>query len=113
MAEFEFLITHQDVGSVIPIENGFLQSFEMTKPPTTRFETPAPKVDGGGWASGYFSLKGERNRGNILSLDLTNPLRRAIALNFNYSGQLVISAVPHGTTWRVIVSDTKIIRKAA
>ena len=112
MAEFEYVLTSADVGSVLPVANGYLQSVEMTKGPA-RYENVVPTVDGLRWASGMFSIRGEGNLSDLICLDHSNAHKQFTNLNFGYRGGLRVRSVPAGSVWTVVVSDQPIVRKAA
>lgn len=79
MTETTFVVDHSMVGQTLDPADGFIQSIEWVGPaPPSRFDVPAMKPDGSGWANGYLTLRGEGDHGDLISFSLSNPVRRAV-----------------------------------
>ena len=107
-----FTINGGTVGQVLPVVDGYLQAFNMTKAPWV-YDAPVFKPNGAGWQNGYFSLVGERDRAILVQFELSNPMRNAASLNIGYHGGLLVACVPRGSEWTVTVSDVPAPLKAA
>jgi hypothetical protein len=107
-----FTIDGGTVGQVLPVVDGYLQAFNMTKAPWV-YDAPVFKPNGAGWQNGYFSLVGERDRAILVQFELSNPMRNAVRLNIGYHGGLLVACVPRDSEWEVTVSDVPAARKAA
>ena len=119
MATFDYTLTDQDVGRVLPIADGYLVALSMTTPPLVHEVLdydPATQQ----FTSGYFTLKGEGDLRNLINVQpattagafswIGNVAHMAINSSIQYRGELVIVGVPRGSTWRLTVSDVENVR---
>lgn len=112
MAETTFTITTANIGEVLPVVNGFLRKCVMTRSPS-RYDAATMGPDGT-WVSGYFCLHDDSKcLGDFFSIDQNNPCIAAFhSIDIAYRGGLLVRAVPVGSEWEVVLSDTA-IRQAA
>jgi hypothetical protein len=116
MAETTFTITSADVGTVLPVANGWITTLSMTTPPT-RYDNAVFKSDRSAWASGYFSVCGENDYEhlirNLICIEQNNPCKRFIGLSIGYEGGLLVRSVPFGSQWEIVLSDQPVKKEAA
>jgi hypothetical protein len=110
MAQTEHILTDADIGAVLDPPNGFLQSVQMTQPPS-RYDSPTLSADRSVWACGVFSIRGEGNFADMINIDAGNAFKRFTNLGFAYKGGLVIRSIPHGSIWEIVTSDTPVIAR--
>jgi hypothetical protein len=99
------------VGAALPIVDGYLVNLRMTAPPRP-YETPEGHL--GVWKRGYMQLKGSLDYKDLYCCCPSQSQGYAVLNNsLPFRGQLVVVAVPRGSTWSLTLSDVPNVRKAA
>jgi hypothetical protein len=112
MAMTEYTLTDANVGDVLPITDGFLVSLSMTQ--SGGFDG-SPRFDEGKliWVSGYFVLRGSLDIRDLICLSPQSgggggPDGVMVANHgLGYRGDLLVVAVPRGSTWSLTISDVE------
>jgi hypothetical protein len=108
----EYTLTDASVGDVLPITDGLLVSLSMTQ--SGGFDG-SPRFDEGKliWVSGYFVLRGSLDIRDLICLSPQSgggggPDGVMVANHsLGYRGELLVVAVPRGSTWSLTISDVE------
>ena len=108
----EYTLTDASVGDVLSITDGLLVSLSMTQ--SGGFDG-SPRFDEGKliWVSGYFVLRGSLDIRDLICLSPQSgggggPDGVMVANHgLGYRGDLLVVAVPRGSTWSLTISDVE------
>jgi hypothetical protein len=113
----DYVIDDTMVGSALPVPDGFLVGLRQTQN-QSRYEVPFWDNGRGVWRSGYFVLKGDRDHQAVFSAcpgqgGTVDPAKTWVAnRSIKYHGNLIVVAVPAGSTWALTLSDIPNTREA-
>jgi hypothetical protein len=112
MALFQYTLTDQDIGTVLPVENGFLVNLSQSAPSTDR-DDPQYSISLGRYLTGYLQLRGSRDPQAIYCnrsgqwTPLWSGDNRVLVTDqsLGFNGRLVVQCVPRGASYALTLSD--------
>jgi hypothetical protein len=114
MATFDFTLTDADIGTVLPVPNGFLVSLIKTQaPPPGAGELPQWDAGRMRWKAGRFALKASGDHRCLVSIALTDTIPGKVwaqNASIGYTGDLEVQCMPKGSTWSLTLSDVPNVR---
>lgn len=117
MTTTTYTISDTNIGSVLPIQDGFITDLAMTTSPSV-YEVPS--FNQGRWSSAFFTLRDSGWRRDYISFapGSCSPYsgsRRDIIVNgsWRYYGDLAVVSVPRGSQWSISISDVPVVRQVA
>jgi hypothetical protein len=86
MTATTYTLDESSIGTVLPVQNGFLTDLSMTTPP--QHQTPAWSEALGRWVAGYMQLRGEHDVRDLYCADVrNNEARLAIGDGVGIAGE--------------------------
>jgi hypothetical protein len=108
---FDYTLTDADIGTVLPVPNGFLVNLSKTQAGVR--EEPQFSASKQCWIAGYFVLRASGDHQNLFSIGPFDTIPTNIwaqGASIGYRGDLKVVCVPKGSVWSVTLSDVPVDR---